>query len=389
MKKIILFIVFCISFFLSATNTGYGQNWDPIKKCVVDANGECLPNTILSALPFLRIVPDSRSGGMGDAGVAISPDANAMHFNAAKLPFGERDFELAATYTPWLRNLGLNDIYLAYLSGYNKLDNMQAIGYSLRFFSMGEIAFTDDQGDPAGFGKPREFEIAGAYARKLGKNFSAALTGKYVYSNLASGQNVGGTEIKSAHAFAADISVYYKSKIKLGGYDSNLDFGLSITNLGNKISYSESVDKDFISSNFGFGTALTINFDDYNAMTFALDINKLLLPTPDTTGKKYDGSPIEAALRSWSDAPGGFLEEMREFYYSFGVEYWYDKQFAVRGGYFFEHPLKGNRQFFSVGLGIKYNVYGMNLSYLVPTNNIKNPLDNTLRFTILFDFNSI
>jgi len=388
-KKSTLLIVWVFVAFLTGIDTSYAQGtWDPVKKCVVDASGECVPNTILSAVPFLRIVPDARSGALGDAGLAISPDANAMHFNAAKLAFAEQDFEISATYTPWLKNLGLNDVYLAYLAGFNKLDDLQAIGYSLRFFSLGEIEFRDEDGNPSGNGKPREFEIAGAYSRKLGKNISGAVSAKYIYSNLASGQQVGGIEIKTAHAFGADISVYHKSKVKMGNYNSDLTFGLSVSNLGSKISYSESVDKDFIPANFGIGSALDIHFDQYNSMTFTLDINKLLLPTPDTTGVKFDGSSISAAISSWGDAPGGLAEELRELYYSFGVEYWYDKQFAVRGGYFYENPLKGDRQFLTLGVGIKYNVYGMNLSYLVPTNNRRNPLDNTLRFSLLFDFNN-
>jgi hypothetical protein len=368
-------------------NVNYAQFWDPNKKCVVDASGECIPNTILSAVPFLRIVPDARSGALGDAGLAITPDANAMHFNASKLAFADQDLELSATYTPWLKNLGLNDVYLAYLSGYSKIGDLQAVGFNLRFFSLGEIDFRNEDGLPSGTGNPREFEIAGAYARKLSDNFSAGVSAKYIYSNLASGQNVSGIDIKTAHGFATDISLYYKTDTKMGAYDTDLTFGLAISNLGSKISYSESVDKDFLPANIGLGTALDLHFDDYNSMTFTLDINKLLLPTPDTTGTKFDGSSIEAALRSFNDAPGGFTEELRELYYSFGVEYWYDKQFAVRAGYFYENPLKGDRQFLTVGVGLKYNVYGMNLSYLVPTNNRRNPLDNTLRFSLLFDFN--
>lgn len=387
-NKIFLLAFAAIIFFSVNAQAQFGfGTYDPNKKCVVDANGDCIPNTILSAVPFLRIVPDARSGALGDAGLAISPDANAMHFNASKLAFAEEDFQISATYTPWLKNLGLNDVYLAYLSGYNKIGDLQAIGYNLRFFSLGEIDFRDEDGNPAGNGKPREFEISGAYARKLSDKFSAAVTAKYIYSNLASGQNVSGIDIKTAHGFGTDISMYYQTDTKLGNYEADLTFGLSISNLGSKISYSESVDKDFIPANFGIGSALNLHFDDYNSMTFTLDINKLLLPTPDTSSTKFDGSSIDAAIQSWTDAPGGFTEELRELYYSFGVEYWYDKQFAVRAGYFYENPLKGDRQFLTVGVGIKYNVYGMNLSYLVPTNNRRNPLDNTLRFSLLFDFN--
>lgn len=383
-----------------------GQIYDPVKKCVIDANGACVPGTILSAVPFLRITPDARSGAMGDVGLATSVDPSAMHFNASKLAFVERDLSLSASYTPWLRDLGLNDVYLAYLSGYKKVDDFQAIGFGFRFFSLGDINFTDTNGNPSGIGRPREMEVSFAYARKLTEKFSAGLTGKYIYSNLASGQQIGGIDITSANAFAADISFSYKSNVGEG--DNALAVGMAITNLGSKVSYTNSAIKDFIPGNLGIGAAYTMALDDFNSLTFAADINKLLVPSPipsriiDDNGVEdpnpdYDKNnnmiadyrekaTFSGILGSFGDAQGGFTEELRELSYSLGIEYWYDKQFAVRAGYFYENELKGDRKYLTVGVGLKYNVFGINLSYLVPTNNRRNPLDNTLRFTLNFDF---
>jgi hypothetical protein len=337
---------------------------------------------------------------MGDAGIGISADPNAMHFNASKLVFAEQDLGVSATYSPWLRSLGLQDVYLAYLTGYKKLNDSEALGLGLRYFSLGDIAFTNDNGEPIGDGRPNEFEISVAYARKLGDNFSAALTGKFIYSNLAAGQQVDNIDITAGTAGAVDISLTYMKPVNIAA-GSNLTLGLAITNLGSKISYTKSVYKDFLPANFGLGGALDIDFDDFNRFTIAADINKLLVPTPiHPTDPDYDANNNDIAdyrekslfsgvFGSFGDAPNGFSEEIQELMYSIGVEYWYDKQFAVRAGYYYEHHTKGNRQFLTVGLGIKYNVFGMNLSYLVPTSNQRSPLDNTLRFSLLFDFDAI
>lgn len=367
--------------------------FDASRNCYVDpSTKECLPNTIMTSLPFLTIVPDARGASLGDAGIAISPDPSAMHFNAAKIAMSDKDFEISTTYTPWLKNLGLNDIYLAYLSGYNRIDNLQGVGYSIRYFSMGEIQFTNEDRQNIGVGHPSEFELAAAYARKLSDNFSAALTGKFIYSNLAAGQRVDGILIEAATAFAADLSMFYKRDVRIGAYNSKLNVGLAISNLGNKITYTKDADtKEYLPQNFGLGAALEIPFDDYNTITITTDINKLLLPTPEIDTITSDRirnqqSPISAAISSFYDAPGGFEEEMRELAFSFGLEYWYDKQFAIRAGYFYEHPLKGDRQFLTLGLGIKYNIYSMGVSYLVPTNATRHPLDGTLRFSFAMDF---
>lgn len=363
-------------------------------------DGTPCTNTVTSAVPFLRIVADARSGAMGDAGIAISADPNAMHFNASKLAFAEDKMAMSATYTPWLRSLGLNDVYMAYLTGYRKLDKegLQTLGFGLRYFSLGSIQFTDINGTALNTGRPNEFEVAIAYARKLTEKMSAAVTGKFIYSNLAAGNVVGGDVIEPAIAGAADFSLTYQSPIELKNGDADLTVGLALSNIGNKVSYTNSTDRDFLPANFGLGAAYTMNLDQYNSLTFTTDVNKFLVPTPCQGGpevcdKDNDGkpdykqeSPIGAIFSSWGDAPEGISEELREFMFSFGAEYWYDKQFAVRAGYFSEHVRKGARKYLTVGLGLKYNVFGLNFSYLVPTTNQRNPLDNTLRFSLLFNF---
>ena len=362
-------------------------------QCQVRGTSLDCPNTIISAVPFLRIIPDARAAGMGDAGIGVSPDPNAMHFNASKLAFIDQNLGLSATYSPWLKSLGLQDVYLAYLSGFKKLDEFQTLGASLRYFSLGEIAFTDASGEPLGTGRPNEFELSLGYARKLGDKLSAGLTGKFIYSNLAAGQQVDNIDIEAGLAGAVDISFTYLTPVGAGNND--LRVGLVLSNLGSKISYTKSTVKDFLPANFGLGAALDIDFDEYNRLTIAADFNKLLVPTPDTLDTDGNNIPdhrekslFSGMFGSFGDAPNGFKEELREISYSLGLEYWYDEQFALRAGYYYEHPTKGNRQFLTLGIGIKYNVFGMNLSYLVPTTNTRSPLDNTLRFSLLFDFDA-
>jgi hypothetical protein len=370
-------------------------------KCVDGSNpidGTPCANAVTSAVPFLRIVPDARGGAMGDVGIATSADPNGMHYNPSKLAFADKNVSVSATYTPWMRNLGLNDVYLAYLAGYKRLDEFQTIGASLRYFSLGDIDFTSEQGEPLGQGKPNEFEFMGAYSRKLTDNFSAAIGAKFIFSNLATGQRVEGNEIKPGKAFATDLSFTYKAPIKINKNKSDLTVGLALSNLGSKITYTNSINRDYIPANLGLGLGWKFNLDDYNTLLITTDFNKLLVPTPcrdeeefcDQDGDKIPDykqkSPISAAFSSFGDAAGGFSEELKEITTGIGTEYWYDDQFAIRMGYFFEHYSKGNRKYFSVGLGVKYNIFGLNFSYLVPTSNQRNPLDNTLRFSLLFDF---
>ena len=306
MRFLSLFILLILG-----TTTGFSQYCNPAE----DPN---CPNAIISAVPFLRIVPDARSAAMGDGGIGLSPDPNAMHFNASKLAFIDSDMGISASYSPWLRSLGLQDVYLAYLSGYKKIGENQTLGMSLRFFSLGDLQFTDINGLSLGQGNPNEFEIALAYARKLSENFSAALTGKFIYSNLAGGQQIENIDIVPATAGAVDISFTYQNPINIaeGGM---LRLGAAFTNIGSKVSYTKSEFKDFIPGNLGIGGALDMDFDQYNRLTFILDFNKLLVPTPispqDTAN--YDANnnlypdfrekPLfEGIIESFADAPGGF-----------------------------------------------------------------------------------
>jgi hypothetical protein len=291
-------------------------------------------------------------------------------------------------------------VYLAYLAGYRRLDDLQSIGFSLRYFSLGDIQFTNENGEPAGFGRPNEFEVAVGFARKLGENFSVGINGKFIYSNLAGGQEVNGIEINPGVAGAADISFYYAIPLDA----SKLSFGLNLSNLGSKITYTKETN-DFLPANFGLGAAWEVDFDEYNKLTLAADLNKLMVPTPEhpsDPGYNDEGDPnipdyrersfFRGVMGSFGDAPGGASEELKEITYSVGAEYWYDGQFAIRAGYFHENRLKGNRRYFTTGLGLKYNVFGINMSYLISTNSTaqaSNPLDKTLRFSLLFDFGDL
>jgi hypothetical protein len=350
-------------------------------------------NTITTAVPFLMIAPDTRAGGMGDAGVGSTPDGNSIHWNSAKMAFAPQNFGLSVSYTPWMRGLS-SDMNLAYLSIYKKIGKSQTFGTSIRYFSLGNIIFTNENGDETGQFNPSEFAIDIAYARKLSDHFSGGLAFRYINSNLTGGYTVGTTKSKAGQSIAADISVYYKNEdIELGGKKSILMFGTNLSNIGSKMSYSETSEKDFIPINLRLGSGLKVDFDDYNSLGIFIDFNKLLVPTQpsyDTSGNIIAGLNPDVAvakgmIQSFYDAPAGFTEELHEITYSAGLEYWYDKQFAVRGGYFYEHPLKGNRQYFTLGAGLKYNIFGLDFAYLIPTTE-RNPLENTLRFTLTFDF---
>ena len=353
-------------------------------------------NVVTTAVPFLRISPDARAGGMGDLGLATSADASSSFYNLAKAPFATSKSSIGLTYTPWLKDLGLNDVYLLALSGYYQIDELQTIASSIRYFSLGNIQFTDISGVDFGEGRPREFGIDFGYSRKLGDKVGLGIALRYIYSNLAAGQVVGSTTYKAGGAVAGDLSFYYNGQRESG---DGWSFGATLTNLGSKIGYTnDATQKDYIPANLGFGTVYTKVFDENNKISFGADVHKLLVPTPPLATGDYttDSANIadyrtKSVVNSWfssfGDAPGGFGEEIREFTLSIGAEYSYNDQFFVRGGYFFEDKTKGNRKFFTVGLGIKYNVFGLNFSYLVPSGQgiNRNPLSNTLRFGLVFD----
>jgi hypothetical protein len=356
-------------------------------------------NTITTAVPFLSITPDSRSGGMGDAGVGLTPDVSSQHWNPAKYVFMESDMGVGLSYSPWLRNL-VDDINLAYLSGYKKLDDVQAVSASLRYFALGDIIFTSDYGEIQGQQSPNEFAVDLGYSRLLSESFSGAVALRYIRSDLTGGQMVNGVETKAGNAFAADVAFYYFKELRVNRKDNILSAGINIQNIGSKISYTDGAVKDFIPTNLMLGVSYTTNLDDYNSFTFSFEANKLLVPTPPADSTEYgdgdviwaggvnsDIGPIEGMIKSFYDAPGGFQEEMQEINLAFGVEYWYNKQFAIRGGYFYENENKGNRKYFTAGAGLKLNVFALDFSYLLPTQR-NHPLENTLRFTLSFDIDA-
>jgi hypothetical protein len=408
MRKIIFSIVAC-GLVLSEISAQCFQ--DKKSGRFIDAGGKECANAVISAVPFLRITPDARGGAMGDVGIAVSADANSMNYNTSKLVFAEDDAGVSATYTPWLRALGLNDMYLAYLAGFKQINNRQAIGFSARYFSLGEINFTDEQGTATGTFSPNELELNGGFAQKLTDNFSVGINAKFIYSNLAGGASTGnGINARAGIAGAADLSLTYRKVIKSAGKKDFLSAGLAFTNIGSKISYTNSSNRDYLPANMGLGIAYEKNINEYNTITFALDINKLMVPSPQprfisdgtTTeiNKEWDENgdlipdfkqyaPISSVFTSFSDSPEGLSGELKELTYSLGMEYWYDKQFAVRAGYFHENKFRGGRRYLTLGLGLKYNVFGLNFSYLVPTTTQRNPLDNTLRFSLLFDFGAM
>ena len=348
-------------------------------------------NVVTTAVPFLRISPDARTGGMGDLSVATSPDANSGFYNLAKIPFNETQAGIGVTYTPWLKDLGLNDVYLASLAGYYKFDENQAINASVRYFSLGNIQFTDNLGNDLNSFRPKEFGIDVGYSRKLSDKIGIGVGLKYIYSNLAGGAATNGSSYKAGTAIAGDLGFYYEGKNEIG---TGWAFGAALTNLGSKIAYTDNADqKDFIPANLGFGTTYTKVFDEQNKISFGVDVNKLLVPTPPAEGDQaaLEEYRKQGVVNSWfssfSDAPGGASEELKEFQFSIGGEYWYNNQFALRTGYFWEDATKGNRKYFTMGIGIKYNIFGLNFSYLIPSGSgvNRNPLSNTLRFSLLFD----
>jgi len=354
-------------------------------------------NTITSAVPFLTITPDSRAGGMGDIGVATSPDVNSIYWNPAKYSMAEDDFAVGISYTPWLREL-VPDISLTYLSAYKKFKRNQAVGMSLKYFSLGNITFTDFAGETIRDFNPNEFAIDVSYSMLFSDNFSGAIALRYIYSNLTGGVYSNQSTTHAGQSVAGDIALFYTKDIKIAKKKSNMAFGMNISNIGSKISYTDDSESNFIPTNLRLGGALTMDFDEYNQLMFGLDLNKLLIPTPPV----YDGngtSPdnIVAGMdpnvsvpvgmwHSFYDAPGGTSEELHEIMISTGLEYWYNKMFALRTGYFYEHETKGNRKYFTVGIGLKLNVFQMDFSYLITTQQ-RNPLENTLRFSLTFNMN--
>lgn len=344
---------------------------------------------VTTAVPFLRISPDARAGAMGDVGIATSADPNAQYWNVAKMPFTDKTYGISATYTPWLKDL-VPDIFLAYLSGYGKFgeDQEQAVSASMRYFSLGNINYTDIMGNGIGTGMPREYSFDLGYSRRLSENLSAGLTMRYIHSAIASGVSytTTGGDYKPGNAFGADLGMFYTKTTEKEEYHANtFNFGAVLSNIGSKITYN-GTRRDFIPMNLGVGAAYTMQFDAFNKITFALDLNKLLVPALTPTGNDTSISVPSGIIKSFSTG-----DQLAQINAALGAEYWYQNTFAVRAGYFYEDKNNGDRQFFTTGIGIRYNVFQLNASYLVPQGSgvNRNPLSNTLRFTLMFEFDKL
>jgi hypothetical protein len=389
-RKILL--SFCL---LLTFNAIFAQNSGPIPQGLKNSL-----NALQTTVPFLTIAPDSRGGAMGDLGAATAPDANSQNWNAAKYAFIKNTMGVSLSYTPWLRAL-VNDINLGYLSFYYRFDDKQVISSALKFFSLGEIIFRDSYGDYSGQYNPYELSLDAGYSRLFSDRMSGALTLRYIRSDITGGGTIENQQYNPGNSFAADLGTYYQMPIEINQMASEFAWGICISNLGTKISYTEGSDKQFIPANLRVGARLTLDLDDYNSISGAVDLNKLLVPTPPNVdidsldgngdpvilyGKKIPTSLPLSWIQSFYDAPGGFTEEMHEIMISAGLEYWYRQQFAIRGGYFFEHETKGNRKYFAVGIGMKLNVFYLDFSYLISTTGTNNPLANTMRFTLGLDF---
>ncbi len=351
---------------------------------------------ITTAVPFLIIVPDARTSGVGDAGTSLSPDANAVQYNTAKLAFAEKPIAAALSVSPWLRNIGVTDMYISLLSGYYKPTKQDAVTVGFTYFNLGSLTFTTESGATIRDFNPQEFALAAGYSRQLTNKFAVGVNAKGIYSNLTGGvSNQTNTQSRPGVTAAVDISGYYKTDFALDGNEAQYVLAVSLNNFGPKISYTNNTRRDFIPTIFRIGQNLTYNIDPYNKVTFMADLTKLAVPTPDPNRRsKYSGvdtlekNLLNGFFSSFTDAPDGFSEELSEIMVGGGIEYWYDNLLALRGGYFNEAKNKGGRKYFTVGTGLRYQQFGFDVSYLVPsTGGSNNPLANQLRFTLLFDFN--
>ena len=365
-------------------------------------------NPIQTGVTSLNIAPDARGAAMGDLGAATEPDAYSQFWNPSKYAFAYSTAAISLSYTPWLRKL-VNDIYLANLSGYWKIggsDN-QAVSASLRYFSLGEIDMTDDAGVAVNSVNPYELAFDVGYSRKLSESFSMGVALRYIYSDLAFSDAYSAEQQTGASAFAADISGFLTTYPIIGRNECQWSWGFNISNIGSKVSYNDGNDPAFLPTNFRLGTTFTFPLAQYNNLALSFDVNKLLVPTrpreSDYTANDgtFDSEGYENALDEWrntssisgifksfSDAPGGFKEELKEINFSVGAEYNYNQQFFVRAGYFYENPDKGNRQYFAFGAGFSLNVVQLDASYMIATAQ-SSPLDQTLRFSLTFDMDGL
>ncbi len=337
---------------------------------------------ITTAVPFLTITPDSRAAGMGDVGVATSADANSGYWNAGKLAFIEHGYGVSASYTPWLGKI-INDMSIFYLSGFYKIGREQTVAASMKYFDLGEIQFKDVNNNDLGRFNPREFAFDVTYSRMLTEQLAIGGALRYIHSNLTGALTTGNIDARPGNSVAVDFGIYYTKP--LVSNNSTLSLGAAITNLGAKISYSDANNRDFIPTNLRMGAAYKIDVDPKNSFTFGLDLNKLMVPSPPRTGSE---PLLSGILGSFTDATGGFQEEMSEFMISVGTEYWYNNTFAGRLGYFNEAKAKGNRKYFTAGVGFRSQKFGVDVAYLVPVNKQENALAETLRVSLLLNFES-
>jgi hypothetical protein len=342
-----------------------------------------------SPLSFLTFAPDARSAAMGEAGVALSPDANSAYWNAAKLPYNTKDFGVSISYTPWLRYL-VDDMWLGYLSVYKKLGDRQAVAFSANYFNNGELDLRDAVGNNIGYFNSREVAFNGTYSRQLGRNFSMGLTLKYISSNLAGNAVINNVSLSPARVAAGDISAYYKKEFKNEDTGSELvwSLGAVLSNLGGKINYgSSSETENFIPTTLKVGTGLSYTGDGRNRFNFILDFSKLMVPTPDGKTNINTKPLLDGVFGSFSDAPDGFKEEIQEVAIATGLEYWYNNIFALRAGYFGENKNKGDRRFFTAGAGLRFaDKWGADFAYMFPTTQ-GSPLAQTLRITVSLGLN--
>lgn len=369
--------------------------------------GQHVPNVITTAVPFVSINADSRGGALGDCGVATTPDVYSMHYNPAKYVFLEEKLAVGLGYSPWLRNL-VPDMNLAYLTGAYKINDRSAVAMSLRYFSAGKVDFRDQHNNELGVYNPNEWALDATYSRMLGDYLSGAVAGRFIYSNLI--QNAADYS-RPGISVAADIGLYYKRPVEFKTVDADVMWGVSITNIGSKVNYNtSSVRRDFIPTTLRVGAGLNLELDEYNTLGFTFDLTKLLVPTPPIRvqgtdsilyGMDNDVAVVTGIIHSFYDAPGyswnenkmqydhigKFYEELCEINVGLGIEYWYNNIFAVRAGFFNETPLKGDRRYVTVGAALKYNVFGLDVSYLIPVGHKyvgSNPLENTLRFNLTY-----
>lgn len=361
--------------------------------CKLSAQEE--QRVITTAVPFLTIAADARSAGMGDMGVATSADAFSQQWNPAKVAFAERQMGIGLSYTPYLESI-ITDISLLNASFYNKLNDQSAFAVSLRYFTLGEIELRQFANDPGTIVKPNELAFDGSYSLKLSRTFSMSVGGRYIRSNLKLPQD-SNVDSKAANAFAVDVSGYYRSREQAyNSFDGRWRAGFNFSNLGGKIKYDGGVGREnFLPANLKAGVGFDFILDQDNVIGITSEFNKLLVPTPqdfngDGSINSLDNDEYQeigffsGIFKSFGDAPDGFSEELKEFTWALGAEYTYQDSFMLRAGYFNENELKGSRKFFSLGAGFKFKAAQIDLSYLLATSQVRNPLENTLRFSLTF-----